>query len=266
MGEGDENSGVSDVSAVTKVSLKLPQFEKRHVDIWFHQVEAQFEIHNIKSEKSRYYYTLSALDTDVAAELTDVLESATTSTTQYTDLKNRLISIFADSQDKKLKKLLTELELGDKRPTALLREMQRLAGAKAPDDLMKSMFLQHMPTNIRAILAASEDTLSNLAAMADKIWEQTGPQTSIAEIQKQGPNTLEERLHRIESHLASLTSNFRSRSRHRSPTPHRPRDRSKSRQQRDDWCWYHNRFGNKANKCQQPCKFTANEENSSARP
>lgn len=259
-----QNGG--EVSSVAKTNLKIPAFEKRHVDIWFHQVESQFQIHNITSEKTRYHYTLSALDTEIAAELTDVLEGAATSTTPYTDLKTRLISIFADSKDKKLKKLLTELELGDKRPTALLREMQRLAGSKAPDDLMKSMFLQHMPSNVRAILATSKDDLINIAQMADKILEQTGPATSVMEIQKPAPNTLEERLHRIESQIAALASNFRGRSRHRSPTPHRSRPRSKSRSRQADWCWYHNRFGSKATKCQQPCKFSANEGNSAFRP
>jgi len=252
------------VSVINKINFKVPPFEKSHVDVWFFQLEAQFAIHNITSEKTKYNYTLPALDTSVAAELTDVLEKAATSATPYEDLKKRLVSIYADSQEKKLKKLLTEVELGDRRPTALLREMQRLAGSKAPEDLMKSMFLQHMPSNVRAILATSKDDVQTVAEMADKIIEQTGSQATIAEVRRNPSDSLEDRIRNLESQIANLVTEMqRGRARQRSPTPYRSRSKSRSRHRNNEWCWYHNRFGKNATKCQEPCKFSP--ENSTPR-
>lgn len=49
---------------------------------------------------------------------------------KYNGLKDRLIKEFTDSEERKLKMLLTELDLGDKRPSALLRQMRELSNER----------------------------------------------------------------------------------------------------------------------------------------
>jgi hypothetical protein len=39
----------------------------------------------------------------------------------------------------------TELELGDKKPSQLLREMRMLAGTQVKDDFLKTIFIQRLP-------------------------------------------------------------------------------------------------------------------------
>jgi len=92
----------------------------------------------------------------------------------YEALKRRLIERFSESEELWLKKLLSDIELGDQRPSHLLSEMRELASGKVSDELLKTLWLQRLPTQVKIILAASGDSLVNLACMADKITEVTG--------------------------------------------------------------------------------------------
>nr|XP_042913628.1 uncharacterized protein LOC122273666 [Parasteatoda tepidariorum] len=81
----------------------------------------------------------------------------------YDSLKQRSIEIFSISEERRLKKLLQEIALGDRRPSALLRQMQDLAGDRDGDALLKSLWLQRLPTQMQAILSTSSDTLNKLS-------------------------------------------------------------------------------------------------------
>ncbi|GBN91538.1 hypothetical protein AVEN_93305-1 [Araneus ventricosus] len=87
----------------------------------------------------------------------------------YKTLKERLINIFSDSEDHRLKKMLQDVELGDKRPSMLLRQMQDLAGNRVRDELLQSLWLLRLPTQMQAILTTSSDYLNKLSIMEDKI-------------------------------------------------------------------------------------------------
>lgn len=70
----------------------------------------------------------------------DILEDLPT-TNRYEFLKNNLIKRFTDSKEKQLRTLLLGLELGDKKPSHLLRDMKSLAGADATDGLLRTLWL-----------------------------------------------------------------------------------------------------------------------------
>ncbi|XP_044741857.1 uncharacterized protein LOC123302832 [Chrysoperla carnea] len=94
---------------------------------------------------------------------------------QFTQLKDKLISRFSDSEERKIEILLNELELGDKKPSTLLREMKNLASDQITGDFLRGMFLQRLPSNVRSILATSTEELDKLASMADKILDISTP-------------------------------------------------------------------------------------------
>ncbi|GFX19152.1 hypothetical protein TNCV_3012961 [Trichonephila clavipes] len=75
----------------------------------------------------------------------------------------------------KIRKLLIGEELGDRRPSELLRVMRRRAESHSvPDDLMLELFQQHLPTRVQSILAAiSPLTLEKAAEVADRVMEVT---------------------------------------------------------------------------------------------
>lgn len=66
---------------------------------------------------------------------------------------------------------MSEIELGDKKPSQLLLEMKDLAGEAVTDEFMKSLFIQRMPNTVRPVLSISTDDLQAIAKMADKMLE-----------------------------------------------------------------------------------------------
>ncbi|CAA9997551.1 unnamed protein product [Nesidiocoris tenuis] len=257
---------------VARVSVKLPPVWKKNINTWFIQIDAIFRKSNIKSESTKYDYVVAALDPDIADMVSDYLINPS-QTVPYTELRTRLVAEFSESDGSRIKKLLTELELGDKKPSQLLREMRSLANAQVTDQFLKTMFLQHMPVNIRSILAPSSDALDKQAEMADKIMEYS-PQHSVHSVARQpfantSGNPSQDRMARLEEQLAELTASindlkFRSRSHSRGKSPLRSRSSMSPGSRTTSstrMCWYHFKFSDKAKKCIPPCTFSASSEN-----
>lgn len=71
---------------------------------------------------------------------------------KYDNLKEQLIKRFADSHEKQLRTLLLGIELGNKKPSQLLREMKTLAGTDATEGLLRTLWLQRLPDRIQQML------------------------------------------------------------------------------------------------------------------
>lgn len=268
--EPNETSQPLNSDHVTQITIKIPPFWRQNVRVWLRQVDAQFITKGVTRELTKYYHVLGNLDTDVAALISDFLDKPL-SHTPYQDLCHRLISEFEESENRKVTKLIDELELGSKRPTQFLREMRTLASNHVKDDFLKTLFLKHLPVHISAILASSSDSLDNLATMADKIMEYSPSQSHVYTMTSQLPKTSEtDRLSRLEAQISQLTNeiaSLRSRSRSRSRTrSSREITKSDSPQNNEkSLCWYHYKFGNDAKKCTTPCSYrsspSVNSEN-----
>ncbi|GBM82789.1 hypothetical protein AVEN_139437-1 [Araneus ventricosus] len=85
--------------------------------------------------------------------------------------KSRLLTQFEVSRNKKLKTLIEDLELGDKSPSVLLRQMRDLSESHVDEAFLKNIWMRRLPSHVQAVLAVSSESLSKLAKMADKIIE-----------------------------------------------------------------------------------------------
>lgn len=110
---------------VAAVSLKLPPYWPGDPAIWFMQVEAQFATRCITTEETRYAYVVAALQPSIAQEVRDILMSPP-ATHPYSTLKEELVKRTSESERKRLHQLLITEELGDRKPSQLLRKMQQL--------------------------------------------------------------------------------------------------------------------------------------------
>ena len=181
-------------------------------------------------------------------------------TNPYTVLKETLIKRTAASEQQRLQQLFQAEELGDRKPTQLLRRMQQLVGDRAGIDesFIRELFLQRLPSNVRMVLAASPSTipLQNLAELADRV---RGSSSHSAYRRRQHQQQLAtsscrhsadfdrlvEEMAKLQATVKSLVKQRgRSHSRHRSPTP---------TPATDQLCWYHQKFGDEARKCVKPC-------------
>ena len=102
-------------------------------------------------------------------------------------LRTELIKRTTASEQRRLQQLLTSEELGDKKPSQLLRRMQQLLGDSTgpnPDNrFLRELFLQRLPNKVWMVLASAGDmSLEDLAQLADKIMEVATPTVSAVHI------------------------------------------------------------------------------------
>lgn len=234
----------------------LPLFWKEKPDLWFHQIEAKFRRRNIHADNSKYDAVLEALDSLAIMEISDVIETLP-DTGKYEYLKQHLIKRFSLSSERQLHKLLSEIQLGDKKPSQLLRSMRELAKGQASDDLLRAKWLALLPLSVHNTLKVlPKASLNELADVADSIMENTTSSYVMATSSFQTPTTAENRLDSLEKRMADLATAVEKLSEKIGArvTQQRFRSRSKSPNHTGE-CFYHRKFKEKAQKCLTPCSY-----------
>lgn len=229
----------------------------------------------ITSDKTKYYTTVGMLPHRVADRVKALIKAGYVPG-NYDILKEKLIKEFAETSAEKMKKLLSQLTLGDQKPSQLLQQMRTLANDTVTDEFMRSLWLQRLPKSIKQIISASNDPLNTIAEMADRIWETTD-ETPISATTTQQQSTPEatalgkitEQLDKIMQRLERLERPSRRDTRRDNTPANRDRsasNRSRNNQQprsntqsgskrRFDICWYHHVYGDAATKCNEPCNY-----------
>jgi len=159
-------------------SIQAPKFRPA---VWFQQIEAQFVCKGITKDNLKYCHALQALDTDIVAKVSDFTINPP-QYGKYKAFKTRVLHTFQDSEEKYLKTLLYQAELGDQRPSCFLKHLKELAEGKASDELLKSLWTQRLPLNMQIILAACGDDLDKLAILVDRIHDIAAPNVSSLEV------------------------------------------------------------------------------------
>ncbi|GFX89473.1 uncharacterized protein TNCV_483081 [Trichonephila clavipes] len=238
----EENSENSDIIHIGELKLvnELDAKETNCVwpEIWFYQVEAQFQISRISLEETKFHYLVSQLELKYVENIWDIVNSK--SDTKYTDSKNRLLSLFKDSENLRIKRLLTGIELGDMKPSQLLQKLKTVATSNISDNLIKTLWLEKLPESIKIF------------------WLSTGEATSSRD------QLLLDRIQSLEEQICQLSILHKSRTKERNSF--RPKSRSRSRKRFDPkgkYCYFHFRFGArcKPEKCCPPCAWNRNTEN-----
>lgn len=247
-------------AAICRVAVKLPPFWPDRVAVWFAQAEAQFLLAGINTDVTKYSYVLSQIDHKVAGEIEDIVTNPPAEG-KYAILKDTLIKRFSTSEEQRVRRLLSDEELGDRKPSQFLRHLRSLAGNTLSDDnILRQLWLRRLPQHVQGILAAQADlSLDRIADIADKIVEAQPSHTNVfAAASAPTLTSLIERIEKLSSQVAALTTE-RSRSRNSS----RRSSRSATPDRTAKLCWYHQKYGIKAKKCITPCKWLAENPGSS---
>lgn len=140
--------------------------------------------------------------------------------------------------------------------------MQQLLGDKAgaaDGSFLKELFLQCLPSNVRMVLASTNDGTSRdqFAQLADNIVEVAAPSVSAVPA-----SSFMDEMEQLRSEVVSLKKLIQSLSsasqrrrpslsHGRSPSPARPCSLPDT-----SLCWYHQKFGEDAKKCRLPCSMS----------
>ncbi|XP_063625641.1 uncharacterized protein LOC134805419 [Cydia splendana] len=261
-----------------RVGVKIPAFWPQEPEVWFKQVEGQFILSNITSDTTKFYYVLSQLEQQYAAEVKDIIISPP-ATNKYEKLKSELIKRLSASREKKLKTLLLHEELGDRKPSQFLRHLQHIAGPDVPEDFMKTIWTSRLPHNIQGAVATQPlSTLDSLADLADRVWDINPGTPQVASASSQpGSSAMDlmaSQIAALTRQMQELSSEMRSRSRPRYRNGGKPQHRERSNSQRRGnsqqrsqssyrkfpVCWYHFKFQQQATRCVKPCDFSSGND------
>lgn len=236
--------------AIVYARLPLPQLASSNIESWFTTMDFWFTASGITSDRQKAATILAALDPSVIAQLTDVI-SAMPLSERYDFVRAKVIEHFADSEQRRLNRLLSELPLGDKKPSELYYEMKRVAGTTLGEAALKGLWIKRLPDVVQPVVAASCGSASEFTKIADSILD------AVSTNQVRAVATHSE-IDDLRAAVASLTKRFdkfttRSRSRSRT-NGGRSRHKSSTNEESSDECWYHKKYGRDAQKCRSPCR------------
>lgn len=271
---------------VDKVAVKTPPFDPSDPALWFTIIESSFFAAGISAETTKYHHCLGALDSATIREVRDIVLRPL-GDTPYTRLKTEVTKRLSPSVEARNRRLLEAEDIGDRTPSQFLRHLQSLGGTAASEGLLKTLWTTRLPQAAQTVIAAQRGlSLDDLAPIADDIVEtlqQLMPPPPIHQVTAAPPpvqpttaasssSSLEATLKHIISEIAELKRSnteyrqqYRSRERspsrsyNRRPSPHRPQFDNHD----ESNCYYHQRYGARAEKCRQPCRFMKGNANAS---
>lgn len=290
-GENSQLEAAPQASAISG-QLRLPTFLKADPTLWFYQLEGIFSAHKIRSDDTKYGHLLGCLDGDALREVSDVVINPV-SGEKYKNLKTALIRRYSDSMDRQLHKLLTDLELGDRKPSQLLRQMRSLAANRLTDDILLVRWRTLLPTYLQRMLKLMKNvSLDDLADLADELLDSyaspsvaavsdhSRPQRSSSPFRpsshsthnttstyvqpyNEGIQAITSVLQGLKVSIDELTHQSRTTSRavqqliNQNSRGSHPRElRNRSASPANTICRYHRKFGNQAQRCIKPCSST----------
>lgn len=213
-------------------TLKLPALWTDDLETWFLQAEAQFAIRKIKGELSKFNHVLSVLSADTAAKVKGIIRNPPQEA--YTALKTALLSKYEPTEYERAAAIMGISSLGDYKPSDLMDRFLNLLGNHEGGILLKYHFLRLLPDFVRSALSLSATTdLRKLAEEADRIFL-AGRDNNMQPILslEHSKNAEVDRVHR--------------------------RKREDHHTKPSALCFYHSRFGAKAQKCSSPCTWQGN--------
>lgn len=274
-----------DTDMATK-KIEYPDFWPHMPTEWINLVESIFTEHKIDDETARYNAMLCHIKHEHLQELSDILKNPPAQG-KYGDLKEKIKSRFAHSEDKLLRDLFNKMELGGQKPSQLLRQMRNKAGTAVNEKALIVKWLSLLPRELQVSLTVLQEksTSTELEETADKLHDlhsgsgvhsmsastvnacsavhqpadvaATSRQSAYSAPPAESPmmSLLQQILQTNQQLLAQSRGRCTDRQDPNLSGGNRPRSRSRSSNRYGNMCYYHYKFGPAALKCKEPCQF-----------
>ena len=123
--------------------VKIATFYATDVELWFNQIETQFDLHQIHDDDERYSLTCAALSGDVASDVRDVLLQPFRSH-KNESLKSTLIERRGLTTPKRVNKVISREKIGSDILSRFLRGLQKTAGFGTQAVVGKRLYARHL--------------------------------------------------------------------------------------------------------------------------
>ncbi|XP_055522613.1 uncharacterized protein LOC129716802 [Wyeomyia smithii] len=255
--------------------LNPPSMADTSIETYFMSLEFWFAASGIGShpqqDSRKYNIVMAQVPPNKLSELRSIIE-ATPAAEKYTYIKAKLIEYFADSQQRRLQRVLSDMPLGDLKPSQLYNEMKRVAGDSLGDKVLLDLWAPRLPPHAQAAVVASKGNAADKTTIADAIVDSMGLR-KINVVEYNGQNSAMasssvmetaaiDPIQELKREIAELTKrlekvlpgqrNARGRSRSHSRVAEQ-RNSCREREPSVGLCWYHRTFGNDARRCRKPC-------------
>lgn len=167
------------------------------------------------------------------------------------------------SRQKRLRQLLHEMQLGDKRPGQFYYEMLLKSEGIFTESTLIDLWTSRLPASVQTAVIMYSGSIKEKTKIADSVFENV----ELNNINLVSSATVEPNV----DHLCTAINNLQQQvQRIAASAPQRRipdrrgvnRAQSHEGQQRPgnddsqfDTCWYHRRFGSRATNCRPPCRF-----------
>ncbi|XP_033222696.1 uncharacterized protein LOC117176552 [Belonocnema kinseyi] len=241
---------------------KLPDFFRKDPALWFIHIESTFRNARITNDATKVDYIIPALGFEIIVCIKDLITATPKPPDYYEKVKERVISTYSCSSESRLRQLLKGEVLTDGKPSLILCRLRNLNDGTCSETVIRYIFLEQLPSQPRAILAATKiDDLQELAELVDKIVEvsninhsyvaavSTGISGSSSQF-KSDLDKLETKIDRLASQIKLLSSG-----KTRSRSGSNSRANSNESKTKSKLCWLHKKYGDKAHSCENPCSW-----------
>lgn len=247
---------------------KIPAFCRDNPHTWFLQAEITLRNAGVRNSVTKTDFIAEKLDLEALQVVQDLMSLDPAPVDIYEQVKERLIATFGTSAEERLRKFIKGQVYSGGKPSLMLNALRALR-VNCGNDILKTVFLENLPSNCRAALSvAGIEDLNKLAEMADKFIEAMDPDlhaVTAVSTQASSAEKFSSEVARLSAELAELkVQGGRARSRIR----FKPRDKANTvvgdestKALQPGLCRLHRKYGAQAFRCYKPCTWKPQQEN-----
>ena len=249
----------------------MPPLWENDASAYFSTIELMSQEANMTSERSRYLALVTTLSRDASVFKSVVNLLKTTNTIKpYLTLKVAILRLYSNAGGEDLETSLNDCVRGDDKVSYYLARLRSIFASRycepttLQEDILKSRVVQSVDTPTRlALYSYEQSTVDELAAHANRLSlaksqpttpmskvniTSTKPQYKINEYFDKQLENMSDAVDELNRKLEKFTSYQRNKG--SAPI---------STISKNELCFYHNRYGNRAHKCLSPCSWHAND-------
>lgn len=287
MGDVGGGDGPEVNAAATIPRVKMPELKDslHNMELYFESLGYWFEACSVTSDVKRFNAVMAQIPlNDLGTIKTEI--GVVPAVGKYDHIKPFIIAHFSDSQQKRFREAINDVQLGDSKPSQLFQRMKRLASDSLTETALIDLWAARLPEMAHAAVIQMKDSpIKDRLIAADALVEslrlrtigdthirQTTtrtPQPNAESTQRVTTETVPEvnMFEKLSRQIVELERKFsqqnerRGRSQSRDNNRDQSRDNSRGRRDRSTsraehpFCWYHFKHGTSARYCRSPCTF-----------